>query len=199
MERPEPTEEELGLPDLDWKQAGPAFSDEDLSNATKLRDFCLAWRDKFVNGAGPAGNQKTIWINLQYKIWNSMRLMHGVEIQSELQLPANGPPRNIILQSLDSVIDWCAQQLEINSPINVPETSQTIECHVTLQQMAAMVNKSKRTLERLRGDGKLPTPAVKGGNGKADEWKWSDVRRILQNEYNRQLPEVFPADRFIRR
>ena len=79
------------------------------------------------------------------------------------------------------------------------EADGTIECHVTLLQMAAMVNKNKRTLERLRNDGKLPAPAVKGGEGKADEWLWSEVRPILQDEYNRQLAKVFPADRFIRR
>jgi len=43
-----------------------------------------------------------------------------------------------------------------------------IECHVTLSQMAAIVNKSKKTLERMRDDGKLSAPAVKGGTGRAD-------------------------------
>jgi len=71
-----------------------------------------------------------------------------------------------------------------------------IECHVTLSQMAAMVNRTKKTLERLRDNGKLSAPAVKGGTGRADEWRWSDVRPILQDEYNRQLPEIYPADRF---
>ena len=74
-----------------------------------------------------------------------------------------------------------------------------IECHVTLSQMAAIVNKRKKTLERLRDNGKLSAPAVKGGSGRADEWRWSDVRPILQDEYNRQLPEIYPADRFILR
>ncbi len=70
------------------------------------------------------------------------------------------------------------------------------ECHVTLQQMASIVNKSKRHLERVKT--KLPPPTVKGGSGKADEWAWSDVRPILNEIFGRQLPEVFPADRFVR-
>ncbi len=73
-----------------------------------------------------------------------------------------------------------------------------VKCYVTLIQMASIVNKSKRTLERLRNDGKLPKPAVKGGNGKADEWQWRDVRPILEETYNRPMPEVFPADCFVR-
>ena len=74
-----------------------------------------------------------------------------------------------------------------------------IECHVTLSQMAAIVNKSKRTLERLRDNGRLSAPAVKGPKGTAHEWRWSDVRPILEDEYRRKLPETFPADRFVRR
>ena len=79
-----------------------------------------------------------------------------------------------------------------------PKPTDVFECCVTLLQMASIVSKSKRTLERLRDNGELPTPTVKGGEGKADEWLWSDVRPILQEEYRRKLPEVFPSDRFIR-
>ena len=73
------------------------------------------------------------------------------------------------------------------------------ECHVTLRQMAAIVNKSKRTLERLYQNGKLPAPAVEGGKGKAYEWRWSDIKPILETQYDRQLPKTFPSDQFIRR
>jgi hypothetical protein len=65
--------------------------------------------------------------------------------------------------------------------------------------MAAICNRSKRTIENLKITGKLPEPAVRGGTGKPDEWRWSVVRPILEKEYSRQLPEVFPADRFRRR
>ena len=74
-----------------------------------------------------------------------------------------------------------------------------VECHVTLRQMAAIVNKSKRTLERLYQNGKLPAPAVEGGKGKAYEWRWSDIKPILETQYDRQLPKTFPSDQFIRR
>jgi hypothetical protein len=72
-------------------------------------------------------------------------------------------------------------------------------CRVTLRQMSAIVQCGKRTLERLRDTGRLPDPARKGPNGTAHEWLWSEVRPILEAEYNRKLPEVFPAERFLRR
>lgn len=68
---------------------------------------------------------------------------------------------------------------------------------VTLQQCAAIVNRSKRTLERHKK--RMPKPAVfGGGRGKPDEWEWSIVRTWLQQHFGRELPERFPADRFIR-
>lgn len=80
------------------------------------------------------------------------------------------------------------------------------DCHVTLQQMAAIVNKSKPTLERLRSSHKLlrsshklPVADVKGGKGGSDEWLWSNVRPVLQREFKRSLPEQFPGDPFIGR
>jgi hypothetical protein len=66
--------------------------------------------------------------------------------------------------------------------------------YITLDQMAAHVNRSKKTLERLktRTNNPLPPPAVQGGGGKADEWVWSQVRPWLEKEFDRRLPERFP-------
>lgn len=74
--------------------------------------------------------------------------------------------------------------------------SNAVPYYVSLRQMASIVNKHKRTLAKLKDGGKLPSPTVKGGNGKADEWVWSEVRPILETEYKKKLPVVFPADRF---
>jgi hypothetical protein len=71
-------------------------------------------------------------------------------------------------------------------------------CYVTLLQMAAIVGRGKRTMRRLYDDAKLPPPAVEGTGGKASEWIWDDVRPILEAEYSKVLPAVFPADRFVR-
>jgi hypothetical protein len=70
--------------------------------------------------------------------------------------------------------------------------------HVTLDEMAAIVNRSKRTLEKLkrRRTNPLPDPAIGGGGGKPAEWLWPAVRPWLEAEYGRKLPERFPTDRF---
>lgn len=68
---------------------------------------------------------------------------------------------------------------------------------VTLYQMAAIVSRSKSTLERFKKN--LPPPKVKGGNGRPDEWDWTEVRPVLEERYRRELPARFPADRFIPR
>lgn len=66
--------------------------------------------------------------------------------------------------------------------------------HVTLQQCAALVKRSKRTLERWKTDDhEFPTPNVLGGDGKADEWLWSEIRPYLEKKSDRKLPKVFPS------
>jgi hypothetical protein len=67
--------------------------------------------------------------------------------------------------------------------------------YVTLDQIAAYVKYSKRTLERAKSRKKnpLPLPAIDGGGGKRDEWLWHEVRPWLEQEYGKRLPERFPS------
>ena len=75
--------------------------------------------------------------------------------------------------------------------------SSDLEQHVTLDGMAALVNRRKRTLERLktRKNNPLPFPDIEGGGGKPAEWLWSKVRPWLEHEFNRTLPERYPTFR----
>lgn len=66
---------------------------------------------------------------------------------------------------------------------------------VTLDQAAAMVHKSKRTLERYKTRGSLPCPAVEGGGGRADLFEWSVLRTWLTGEFGIQLPDRYPRRR----
>jgi hypothetical protein len=68
------------------------------------------------------------------------------------------------------------------------------EQYVTLDQMAAIVGKSKKTLERElnKANSDMPGPDNEGGGGKAHEWRWSRIRPWLEKKYNRQLPTRFP-------
>ncbi len=69
--------------------------------------------------------------------------------------------------------------------------------YVTLDQLAAMVRRSKRTLEnwRRRQKNPMPDPDVEGGGGKPHEWIWEKIRLWLEHETCRTLPVDFPSIR----
>jgi hypothetical protein len=69
-----------------------------------------------------------------------------------------------------------------------------VECFVTLQQAAAIVSRSKRTLEKHKAT--MPVPRISDGGGKPDEWAWSELRPWLEQYSGRTLPERFPANQF---
>jgi hypothetical protein len=66
--------------------------------------------------------------------------------------------------------------------------------YVTLDQAAAMVQRAKRTLRRLKDDpnSTMPSPDVEGGGGKPDEWRWERLRPWLAQQFSKELPEDFP-------
>lgn len=64
---------------------------------------------------------------------------------------------------------------------------------VTLDQVAAICNRSKQTLARWVRKGKLPRPHVRGGGGKAHQWRWSALREPLSLHVNMKLPNRFPG------
>ena len=68
---------------------------------------------------------------------------------------------------------------------------------VTLDQAAAMVGKSKRTLERYLHEELLPVPGYPGGSGKPHRWRWSKIRPALEKHFRADLPKKFPASRVI--
>ncbi len=71
--------------------------------------------------------------------------------------------------------------------------------YVTLDQLAAIIGRSKRTLERWQREKTgFPMPDIEGGGGKAHEWRWDRVRPWLIKEAKRDLPERFPADRVVK-
>jgi hypothetical protein len=68
---------------------------------------------------------------------------------------------------------------------------------VTLDQAAAAVSQSKRTLERYVSDGKLPAPDFPGGGGKANRWYWSKILPALREHFHPDLPDRFPGSRIL--
>jgi hypothetical protein len=67
--------------------------------------------------------------------------------------------------------------------------------YVTLDQIAAVVSRSKRTVEKLltRKKNPMPTPDIEGGGGKPNEWEWATIQPWLEKEFGRNLPERYPA------
>jgi hypothetical protein len=67
--------------------------------------------------------------------------------------------------------------------------------YVTLDQAAAVVNRGKKALRRLRNKphSDMPLPDVKGGGGKPDEWIWNNLRPWLEKTFSKKLPETFPT------
>jgi hypothetical protein len=79
-------------------------------------------------------------------------------------------------------------------PIRAPSADRTERppAYVTLRQMAALVSRGKRTLERRKkGKNPLPDPDSPGGGGKPDEWLWERIRPWLEDEFGKRLPEEF--------
>lgn len=121
---------------------------------------------------------------------------------SKALLPSNSQPRPPKkLQSMPGAfeaIQIFRKWLHENFPpaLDVAAEDETKQ-FVTLDQMAAMVGKSKRTLERYknRTGSTMPPPVVEGGGGRADEWIWSQVRPWLEAEFHRKLPEKYPRHR----
>jgi hypothetical protein len=72
------------------------------------------------------------------------------------------------------------------------------EQYVTLDQAAALVNRSKKTLERYLRSPKseakrMPEPDVEGGGGEPHEWKWSTIRPWLEATFGKELPALLPS------
>jgi len=68
---------------------------------------------------------------------------------------------------------------------------------VSLAQAAAIVHRSKRTLEDWQDkDGDFPLPEVQGAGGRASCWKWSAIRPYLEKKAGLILPERYPSDPF---
>ena len=69
--------------------------------------------------------------------------------------------------------------------------------YVTLDQMAARVNRSKKSLEKKLNakNSTMPKPDVKGKGGKPHEWIWAKTRPWLETEFGKQLPTNWPSRR----
>jgi hypothetical protein len=66
---------------------------------------------------------------------------------------------------------------------------------VTLDQAAALVHKSKRTLERYKTAGTLPAPFSEPAGGQAHLWDWRNLGPWLEKQFKIELPKKYPSIR----
>jgi hypothetical protein len=62
---------------------------------------------------------------------------------------------------------------------------------VTLDQIGAIVHRSKRSMERYLSQ--MPAPHVRGRRGQPHLWSWTEVRPWLETAFGFSLPECFPG------
>jgi hypothetical protein len=62
-----------------------------------------------------------------------------------------------------------------------------------MDQAAALVSRSKKTLERELSEEKMPAPDVEGGGGKPHEWLYAKLKPWLEQNYSRILPDRPPS------
>jgi hypothetical protein len=118
-------------------------------------------------------------------------------IPPDLPIPGNEPSSWNPAGCRELLADlrrYAYERLHAQVSKRVAECDPLIEQYVTLDKMAAVVSRSKRTLEKRKNRRKnpLPPPDVEGGGGKPDEWLWARVRPWLEEEFGRTLPERFP-------
>ncbi len=75
-------------------------------------------------------------------------------------------------------------------PLPFP-SSPPAEQLVSLDQIAAIARRRKRSLERYRKA--MPKPRDAGGHGRGAAWAWSDVRPWLELTFGRTFPENYPS------
>jgi hypothetical protein len=80
-------------------------------------------------------------------------------------------------------------------PPAAPDVPNELPDLVTLDQAAAAVCRSKRTLEHYKTKGTLPDPAIEGAGGRPSHWRWGDLRPWLEETFGVPLPQTFPRNR----
>jgi len=100
-------------------------------------------------------------------------------------------------ECVNAIRSWATDMLREPAARSIGEPHRQ---YVTLEQIAAIINRSKRTLEKwkVRKLNQLPRPDIEGGGGKPDEWDWESIRPWLEQASDRSLPNKYPSDRLRR-
>jgi hypothetical protein len=142
----------------------------------------------------------TDWLKYRYGPDADVFGIPLAEVVAALQTESEGSPPDVQAGTLDSATTATASAVMPASEAaqGGQREEPPVECYVTLDKMAAIVDRSKRTMEKYKAGNKnpLPRPDVEGGGGRPDEWNWPTIRPWLENVFGKKLPEVFPSHRF---
>ena len=111
-------------------------------------------------------------------------LMFADEITKMLETKLNGMPQDLRILEAGCGRSW---------PLKLSRLY-----HLTgidMDQAAALVSRSKKTLERKLNNGTMPQPDIEGGGGKKHEWEYAKLRPWLEATYCRMLPDRPPHTR----
>jgi hypothetical protein len=164
-----------------------------LLSDERLQEFIVRWRalrQRMID-AGCFEQHRLAVFPLQGAAHAAL-LTLAADVSADDRLPRE---IEMLASRLAEVVTALEESLPAPPSASPPADSTTdAEQYVTLDQMSALVNRSKKTLARqMNAKGSnAPTPDVEGGGGKPHEWVWSKIRPWLEKQFNRQLPERFP-------
>jgi hypothetical protein len=157
----------------------------------ELLDNCEVLRQALATGSAVRWAWANVAPELLRELWGVMDRIGGTVPSRPIALMSKPRVGELdiqqLLQAISDVVSWCSSSAETVLPGPLQ--------YVTLDQMAAILQRNKRTLERLktRRTNPLPLPDVEGGGGRADEWLWHKIRPWLEQESKRILPERYPG------
>lgn len=71
-------------------------------------------------------------------------------------------------------------------------SDRTLPTYVTMDQAAALVQRSKRCLRHYYDDNEMPPPDIRGGGGKPHQWRYETLRLWLTETFDYKLPLQMP-------
>jgi len=90
-------------------------------------------------------------------------------------------------------LDDSAPKSAVHAIVHPKDAAEFDRDLVTLNQIAGIVKRGKRTMVKHQKE--LGAPQVKGGGGKPSLWRWKQVLPYLRKQFNPGLPDAFPANR----
>jgi len=124
-------------------------------------------------------------------------LAHQSGSAPEAKTETDGPtPREPAMATSGTVSAMIPPRFNAASPESVPDgqsgrptVSTALPDLVTLDQAAAIVNRSPAALRHYRNLG-MPKPFVQGTKGKPNEYRWDEMRPWLEDVFGRPVPEL---------